>query len=179
MREGSGSSQEDEQISVFRTDDERNRFVESRLRGSAAEHSVIRGSRGLQNSNRLEGPTSTSDPTEYDHVLQTTHITVLTSFLAGSLKCSGRRTGTEGRAVDDRWTGKFQFLGVTEFSLRSGRRQKQEPPPTREDHEAKFYNDYRRVADQYDKEFLKKYDEDLNTTLIFVSSARPPSPNSW
>jgi hypothetical protein len=27
------------------------------------------------------------------------------------------------------------------------------------------------VAEQYDKEFLKKYDEDLNTTLIFVSVA--------
>ena len=27
------------------------------------------------------------------------------------------------------------------------------------------------MADEYDKEFLKKYDEDLNTTLIFVSFA--------
>jgi hypothetical protein len=25
------------------------------------------------------------------------------------------------------------------------------------------------VAEEYDKEFMKKYDEDLNTTLIFVS----------
>ena len=31
--------------------------------------------------------------------------------------------------------------------------------------------DYRKVADEYDKEFLKKYEEDLDTTLIFVSPA--------
>jgi hypothetical protein len=30
---------------------------------------------------------------------------------------------------------------------------------------------YHKVAEEYDKEFLKKYDEDLNTTLIFVSLA--------
>jgi hypothetical protein len=37
------------------------------------------------------------------------------------------------------------------------------------DHGAQFYEVYRKVAEEYDKEFLKKYDEDLNTTLIFVS----------
>jgi hypothetical protein len=36
-------------------------------------------------------------------------------------------------------------------------------------HQAKFYEHYRRVADEYDKEFLKKYEEDLDTTLILVS----------
>ena len=45
-------------------------------------------------------------------------------------------------------------------------------PPIQEDYQAQFYADYRKVADEYDKEFLKKYDEDLNTTLIFVSSMR-------
>jgi len=34
---------------------------------------------------------------------------------------------------------------------------------------ARFYEDYRKVAEGYDKEFVKRYDEDLNTTLIFVS----------
>ena len=46
----------------------------------------------------------------------------------------------------------------------------------REDHQAKFYEDYRKVAEEYDKEFLKKHEEDLDTTLIFVSptsSLRP------
>ena len=42
--------------------------------------------------------------------------------------------------------------------------------PTQEDHRARFYEDYREVAGEYDKEFLKKHDEDLNTTLIFVCS---------
>ena len=41
--------------------------------------------------------------------------------------------------------------------------------PAQEDHRAKFYECYRKEAEEYDKEFMKKYDEDLNTTLIFVS----------
>jgi hypothetical protein len=40
-----------------------------------------------------------------------------------------------------------------------------------EDYRAQFYKKYRKQAEECDKEFLKKYDEDLNTTLIFVSSA--------
>jgi hypothetical protein len=43
-------------------------------------------------------------------------------------------------------------------------------PPTQEDHRARFYEHYRKEAEEYDREFMKKYDEDLNTTLIFVSS---------
>lgn len=39
---------------------------------------------------------------------------------------------------------------------------------TPEDPRARFYEDYRKVAEEYDKEFMKRYDEDLNTTLIFV-----------
>lgn len=35
---------------------------------------------------------------------------------------------------------------------------------------AEFYDKYQREADEYDKDFIKKYDEDLNTTLIFVSA---------
>jgi hypothetical protein len=34
---------------------------------------------------------------------------------------------------------------------------------------AEFYDKYKREADEYDKDFIKKYDEDLNTMLIFVS----------
>ena len=40
---------------------------------------------------------------------------------------------------------------------------------TQEDHRARFFEDYRKEAEEYDREFMKKYDEDLNTTLIFVS----------
>ena len=32
-----------------------------------------------------------------------------------------------------------------------------------------FYDKFKREADEYDRDFIKKYDEDLNTTLIFVS----------
>jgi len=31
-----------------------------------------------------------------------------------------------------------------------------------------FYDKFQREADEYDRDFMKKYDEDLNTTLIFV-----------
>jgi len=40
---------------------------------------------------------------------------------------------------------------------------------TREDPRTKFYEKYRREAEEYDREFIKKYDEDMSTTLIFVS----------
>jgi len=40
---------------------------------------------------------------------------------------------------------------------------------TQEDHRARFFEYYRREADDYDREFLRKYDENLNTTIIFVS----------
>lgn len=32
-----------------------------------------------------------------------------------------------------------------------------------------FYNKFQRAADEYDRDFIKKYDGDLSTTLIFVS----------
>jgi hypothetical protein len=77
-----------------------------------------------------------------------------------------------------------------EFPLVSGQNVTKAPcsrkpanlPPTREDHRARFYADYHKVAEEYDKEFMKKYDEDLNTTLIFVSfvccsGVRPLTPS--
>ena len=41
-----------------------------------------------------------------------------------------------------------------------------------EDYRAHFYETYRKEAEDYDKDFIKKHDEDLNTTLIFVSLVR-------
>ena len=32
-----------------------------------------------------------------------------------------------------------------------------------------FYNRFQREMEEHDRDFEKKYDEDLNTTLIFVS----------
>lgn len=39
---------------------------------------------------------------------------------------------------------------------------------TQEDHRARFYEHYRREAEEYDGEFLDKHKGDLDTTLIFV-----------
>ena len=59
---------------------------------------------------------------------------------------------------------------LTRFSLRPSDSEEEDAlPADREDRQARFYQDYRKVAEEYDKDFLKKYDEDLNTTLIFVS----------
>ena len=57
--------------------------------------------------------------------------------------------------------------------LRLSCSQKEDPPlPTdREDRQAQFYENYRKLAGDYDKEFLKKHEDDLKTTLIFVSRA--------
>ena len=38
-----------------------------------------------------------------------------------------------------------------------------------------FYTMYKREATEYDTDYVKKYDEDLNTTLIFVRCS-PPAP---
>jgi hypothetical protein len=35
---------------------------------------------------------------------------------------------------------------------------------------AEFYDKFQREADRYDRDFVKRYEEDLNTTLIFVGS---------
>ena len=36
------------------------------------------------------------------------------------------------------------------------------------DPRAEFYALYKKESDEYDRDFIKKYEEDLNTTLIFV-----------
>jgi hypothetical protein len=36
------------------------------------------------------------------------------------------------------------------------------------DDKAAFFKLYKRESEEFDKEFIKRYDEDANTTLIFV-----------
>ena len=36
------------------------------------------------------------------------------------------------------------------------------------DVKAEAFATYQKIAEEYDREFTKKYDEDLNATLIFV-----------
>lgn len=42
--------------------------------------------------------------------------------------------------------------------------------PTEVDPRREFYNAFNREADEYDRDFHKKYHDDLNTSLIFVSN---------
>ena len=46
--------------------------------------------------------------------------------------------------------------------------QKKVSPPIVEDIRGKFYQHYHKEAGEYDKEFIKKHDDDLGNTLIFV-----------
>lgn len=73
----------------------------------------------------------------------------------------GSRPPNTGRISE--FLSPFVKCRLTPFS------QKKDVPSTRKDYQAQFYTDYRKVAEEYDKEFLKKHDEDLNSTLIFVS----------
>ena len=57
----------------------------------------------------------------------------------------------------------------TTVSLSPSCSRPQDVLPTQGDPRGRFYEDYRKEAEEYDREFMKKYDEDLNTTLIFVS----------
>ena len=47
-------------------------------------------------------------------------------------------------------------------------------PIKNEDPQLDFYTMYKREATEYDTEYMRKYNEDLNTTLIFVSFCYPP-----
>ena len=56
------------------------------------------------------------------------------------------------------------------MSLTTSHSQKQGALSAQDDDETRFYDNYRKVAEEYDKDFLKKYGGDLDTTLIFVGS---------
>lgn len=47
-------------------------------------------------------------------------------------------------------------------------KENEQSPAQQIDHRALFYEKYHKEAEDFDKEFMKKYDENLNTTLIFV-----------
>jgi len=87
---------------------------------------------------------------------------------ARSLKKSGRRVEVGERTTHNLRTGKFPLAPDLSVS-KTARNSKLDPQPTQEDHRVRFFGHYRKEAEEYDKEFLEKYDEDLNTTLIFVS----------
>ena len=61
----------------------------------------------------------------------------------------------------------FTFYQCADTSYRK----KHDVESPEEDVRDKFYKHYREKAGEYDKEFMKKYEEDLDTTLIFVCCA--------
>ena len=64
--------------------------------------------------------------------------------------------------------GKFPLV-PDPSATKSARNSQQDAQPTQENHRTRFFEHYQKEAEEYDREFLKKYNEDLNTTLIFVS----------
>ena len=50
-------------------------------------------------------------------------------------------------------------------------------PVKDEDPHLDFYTMYKRESTEYDTEYMKKYNEDLNTTLIFVGFPCHPPPD--
>ena len=87
-----------------------------------------------------------------------------------------RRIGA-GNGIPSRQTGQHSLrLRIVISTLNEALySQGLDPPPKEEDYRTRFYEVYRREADEYDREFIKRYDEDLNTTLIFVRCLRPSS----
>ena len=73
-----------------------------------------------------------------------------------------------GNGRDEQRTGTFYFTPCLVSWANPSHRKEQDTGPPQEDLRAKFYEHYRKEADEYDKEFMKKYEEDLDTTLIFV-----------
>ena len=56
-------------------------------------------------------------------------------------------------------------------SFNPSQRQDEGPISQQEHLRARFYKHYQKEAEEHDREFMKKYDDDLSTTLIFVRSA--------
>jgi len=61
---------------------------------------------------------------------------------------------------------------LTEGSFQDALRAFFQPIKTDDPH-LDFYTMYKREATEYDADYVKKYDEDLNTTLIFVRCSSP------
>ena len=74
--------------------------------------------------------------------------------------------------IDPKWYAPSHFLArivvpLTRRSLQDILRTFFQPIKT-EDPRVDFYTMYKRESAEYDMDYVKKYDEDLNTTLIFV-----------
>ena len=66
----------------------------------------------------------------------------------------------------------FQRGTYRKFSLRAALKEFFQPLRTN-DSRADFFAIYHRESEEFDRDYARKYDEDLNTSLIFVSRPRP------
>ena len=72
-------------------------------------------------------------------------------------------------------TGEFSYSTPTGHANPLQRRRGDSLKFPREVLRARFYKNYRKVAEEYDKEFVKRYGADLNMTAMFVSLSRSPT----
>ena len=78
-------------------------------------------------------------------------------------------------SVDPRWyVLEVQDLlqGLTPHSIQEALRMYLQPIKN-DDPQLEFYTMYKRETVEYDTEYMQKYNEDLNTTLIFVRFCVP------
>jgi hypothetical protein len=74
--------------------------------------------------------------------------------------------------VDPRWCVTYSTTGSDELtpdSIQEALRMYLQPIKN-DDPKLDFYTMYKRETMEYDTEYMQKYNEDLNTTLIFVRS---------
>ena len=77
--------------------------------------------------------------------------------------------------IDPKWYAKYTTPPASltaEHSIQDALRSFFQPIKT-DDPRLDFYTMYKREAMEYDTDYVKKYDEDLNTTLIFVRHCIP------
>jgi len=82
--------------------------------------------------------------------------------------------------IDGKWYVRYDDGAFLRSLTLSGNRIKDAlrayfQPTKTEDPRLDFYTMYKRGADKYDTDHVRKYDEDLNITLVFVRPLLSPS----
>ena len=104
----------------------------------------------------------------------------MTGVLLGSIP-SDHRSQPEpgefrnGRCTDGPNGGRVCLTSLVVPIAHSFPKTKRGPNPTAGIPTCTILRYYQREAEEYDREFMKRYDDDLNTTLVFVSAARHPN----
>ena len=86
----------------------------------------------------------------------------------------GSRTRAAQRGFWTEWSAresKVIHLALNQDYSHTPRSSQDEVPRIADNSQTPFYGEYQKVAREYDEDFLKKHGGDLDTTLIFVSTA--------